>query len=111
MTLQPIVENALYHGIKNKRSGGKIVITAEDVMDSIRLVVQDNGMGMLAENLERVKGLIDGSIEPSEDNSGFGIANVSKRLKLNYGDNSSIKVESEYGIGTKVEILIPKQMN
>ncbi len=111
MTLQPIVENALYHGIKNKRSGGKIKIEASEVMDSIRLVVEDNGMGMMAEDLDRIRGLIDGRIKPSEDNSGFGIANVSKRLKLNYGEKSRINVTSEYGIGTKVEIYIPKQMS
>ncbi|MCR4746754.1 MAG: histidine kinase [Lachnospiraceae bacterium] len=111
MTLQPIVENALYHGIKNKRSGGKIVIKAAEVEDSIKLVVEDNGMGMLAENLERVRGLIDGTVAPSEDNSGFGIANVAKRLKLNYGEKTRINVNSEYGIGTKVEIFIPKQLN
>ena len=109
MTLQPIVENALYHGIKNKRSGGKITIDVEEFEDSIKISVKDNGIGMTDEELKRFKGLADGTIEPSEDNSGFGIANVAQRLRLYYGDDYGVRVFSQYGDGTDIEVVIPKQ--
>ena len=109
MTLQPIVENALYHGIKNKRSGGKITIDAVDLGDNIKIIVSDNGIGMTEEQLRQCMDLIEGRIEPDEDNAGFGMANVAERLRLNYGNDYGIKVYSNYGEGTRVEVVIPKQ--
>jgi two-component system sensor histidine kinase YesM len=108
LTLQPVVENALYHGIKNKRGGGKISLHAADEGNQIRLTVEDNGIGMDEKTLEHVRALIDGKVKPSEDNTGFGIANVSERMRLNYGPRYGMSIESEYGVGTKVDIIIPK---
>lgn len=109
MTLQPIVENALYHGIKNKRGGGTIVITGRDEGDRVCLSVADDGIGMDEERLRYLKSVIAGEIRPSEDNAGFGMANVAERMRLNYGSHCSIKVKSEYGKGSEMEIYIPKQ--
>lgn len=108
LTLQPLVENALYHGIKNKRGGGKISLYAAGEGGQIRLTVEDDGIGMDGETLAHVKALIDGKAKPSEDNTGFGIANISERMRLNYGPKYGILIHSEYGVGTKVEILIPR---
>lgn len=109
MTLQPIVENALYHGIKNKRSGGKITIDAVDLGENIKIIVSDNGMGMTEEQLQQCRDLVDGKADPDENNGGFGMANVAERLRLNYGDTYGIKIFSNYGEGTRVEVVIPKQ--
>lgn len=109
MTLQPIVENALYHGIKNKRGGGTIEISAREEGGYVYLTVGDDGMGMDEQSLSDLRDIIAGKIKPTADNTGFGMSNVAERMRLNYGRNCGIKVTSEYGVGTKVEIYIPKQ--
>ncbi|MCR5747244.1 MAG: histidine kinase [Lachnospiraceae bacterium] len=109
LTLQPVVENALYHGIKNKRGGGSISISAEDNGKNIRMIVQDTGIGMRDEELSAVKDIIDGKVRPSTDNTGFGMANIAERIRLNYGPEYGITLESEYEKGTSVYIVIPKK--
>ena len=108
MTLQPIVENALYHGIKNKRSMGKITISAREEGAGIAITVADDGIGMTADELDSLRQTIDGEIRPTEDNAGFGMANVAERLKKNFGESYGLTVESTYGEGTSVEVRIPK---
>lgn len=109
LALQPVVENALYHGIKNKRGMGEIQIRVEEKDEKdLLLTVEDDGIGMDGESLEHLRGIIAGEIRPAEDNSGFGMSNVAERLRLNYGEKASVFVDSEYGRGTKVQILIPK---
>ncbi|MCR4907456.1 MAG: sensor histidine kinase [Lachnospiraceae bacterium] len=109
MALQPVVENALYHGIKYKRDMGTIRIGIEDKGENLMLVVEDDGIGMKEEQLDRLRDLVSGKIQPEEDNSGFGIANVAERLRLNYGEGYGITFTSVFGEGTRVEILIPKR--
>ena len=108
MALQPIVENALYHGIKYKRSMGKITVCASDAGDNISIVVTDDGIGMDADELSDLRIAVSEG-HPNPDDSGFGMANVSERLRMNYGESYGLFVESEYGAGTTVEILIPKR--
>ena len=110
MTLQPVVENALYHGIKNKRGGGRISIIGREEGDYVFLTVKDEGMGMDEKTLENLKSIISGDIKPSADNTGFGMSNVAERMRLNYGNRCGINIRSEYGSGTEVEIFIPKQI-
>ena len=113
MTLQPIVENALYHGIKNKRGKGRIRISgASDQDRTIRLSVADNGIGMSAGKLAELRGLLDDPLVPqgeSEPDSGFGLLNVQRRLRLYYGPQYGIVLDSREGAGTTVEITIPVQ--
>ena len=107
MTLQPLVENSIYHGIKPKRGKGKILVEALRQGDRICLSVSDDGVGMTGEELERVrKGLY--KVEDQND-GGFGIANVFERIRLNYGDSYGLRVDSAVGKGTKVSIEIPVQ--
>ena len=109
MTLQPVVENALYHGIKNKRGGGRITVSGHEEGEYVFLTVHDEGMGMDEKTLAHLKGIIAGEIKPSADNTGFGMSNVAERMRLNYGARCGINIRSEYGTGTEVEIFIPKQ--
>ena len=109
MTLQPVVENALYHGIKNKRGGGRISITGSIEGDRVRLCVADTGIGMTREQLTELIRMVDG-VGPaaSADNSHFGLSNVAERLRLNYGESSGLVFKSTYSEGTQVEITIPR---
>ena len=111
LTLQPLVENSLYHGIKYKRAKGKIWIMGEmkrgelPEKDQILLCVQDNGVGMDEEELNRLREEISKPCKETE--KGFGLANVNERIRMNFGMEYGMTIESEKGGGTKVSIVIP----
>ncbi len=107
MTLQPLVENALYHGIKNKRGMGEILISASRSGNDTLIRVSDNGIGMKEEELAHLKKLAAGSEKVSQDNAGFGIANVAQRLRLNFGERYGLDIESTYGEGTQITVHTP----
>lgn len=105
ITLQPLVENALYHGIKNKRGKGRIEINGIFKDGNLILTIEDNGLGMKPERLMQV---IDGIYDNDENNKNFfGLYNVNKRIQLYYGTEFGIRMESTYGEGTRVEVIIP----
>ena len=85
LTLQPLVENALYHGIKNKRGLGHILVTGEQREETMIFRVRDDGMGMDEERLKDVREIISGELVDQNNPSGFGLFNVNQRLRLNYG--------------------------
>lgn len=107
MTLQPLVENALYHGIKNKRGMGLLKITAYRKDPFVCIEVADNGIGMKPEELENVRALASGRKEIQPDNTGFGIANAAQRLRLNFGEQYVIRIDSTYREGTTVTVYNP----
>jgi len=115
MTLQPIVENALYHGIKNKRGKGMIRISGQVQDHAILITVSDNGAGMSREQLEELTKRYKSEAEQemgdempgSRSISGYGLYNVEQRIRLFYGEDYGITIESEEGIGTSVTVRIP----
>ncbi len=117
--LQPIVENAIYHGIKNIPNKGQIDIKIyKDKFDKIRLTneskkdysiyfeVEDNGPGISEENLQKI---FDGKIkrDKKKKGSGIGVNNVNDRIKMYYGENYGLHIESELYEGTIVTIKLP----
>jgi Predicted signal transduction protein with a C-terminal ATPase domain len=102
LVLQPIVENALYHGIRAKGENGVIKITAKSIDDYIYLTVQDDGAGM---NEETIKMILDERMDV--DGSSFGVRGTIGRLRLFYGVQDVLRIESRVGYGTKVTIRIP----
>ena len=107
LTLQPLVENALYHGIKYKRAKGKITITGAMVNERIYLVVKDDGVGMDEEELQKLREEISRPCKETE--SGFGLANVNERIRMNFGAEYGMSVDSVKGEGTTVRIVIPAE--
>lgn len=107
LTLQPLVENALYHGLKNKRRLGRILVSAERAGDKVVLRVYDDGKGLTAERLAYVRKLIRGELEDYDSPSGFGLFNVEQRIRLNYGTAYGIELNSVYGEWTEVTVTIP----
>ena len=107
LTLQPIVENALYHGIKNKRGMGHINIVGKMKGEDIEFVVSDDGIGMTEDEVRRLKGIISGAIQDGRDDGGFGLFNVNQRLELNYGEEYGLNIESTYNVGTSIAVRIP----
>lgn len=105
ITIQPLVENALYHGIKNKRGQGKIRVYGK-LMDSYFLIfIEDNGIGITEERLLQVQQEIEKKDYPDKDI--YGLYNVNERIRLNFGEEYGIRIESVYGEGTKVTIKLP----
>ena len=107
LTLQPLVENALYHGIKPLRARGRVTISGHMHEDhTIHLTVEDNGVGMQPEELEQLRR--DIALPCSDENAaGFGMANVNERIRLNFGKQYGLSIDSAPGQGTKIEIVIP----
>lgn len=105
LTLQPVVENALYHGIKYKRAKGCIHIHGEKEGEIIRLTVRDDGVGMNEEELAQLRKEIEKPCQETE--KGFGLANVNERIHMYFGYEYGMKIKSVKGEGTTVEIVIP----
>ena len=108
LLLQPLVENALYQGIKNKRQGGMITVrVTQPAADEVLLEVEDNVIGIAPEKLAKIQGLLASDADEMQSDGGFGIENVQKRVKLYYGQPYGLSIRSEMGVGTCVTILIP----
>ena len=108
LILQPLVENAIYHGIKNKREGGTIFVRARpNNANEVLFEVEDNGIGFAPEKLIQIQDeLADNSGEIKQE-SGFGLGNVNHRLKLYYGMQYGLSIKSKYQGGTCVTFVIP----
>jgi len=109
--LQPLVENALYHGIKNTRTTGNVRISGREEEAKIILTVEDSGSGMSHEKLTELLNMFDSdmSSQTGSSSSSYGLRNVNQRLKLEYGNHYKLQIESELGRGTRVIIKIPKE--
>ena len=105
ITIQPLVENALYHGIKNKRGLGIIIISVSKGEDSLLVKVEDNGIGMSEERLLQVVEGIKHKT-PNEKNM-YGLYNVNERIRLNFGEEYKISISSIYKEGTIVSVNLP----
>jgi two-component system sensor histidine kinase YesM len=111
LILQPLVENALYHGIKNKRQGGTISVRARRKGENeVLLEVEDDGIGFTPEKLAQLRTELDDDSGDIKLESGFGIGNVNKRIRLYYGKPYGLSVQSEYTTGTCVTLVIPAKM-
>lgn len=106
-TLQPIVENAIYHGLELKSGKGCVTITAGFVGEDIKIIVKDDGMGIKKEVLTALKSDLEGQESANGRKARIGIKNVHQRLKLNFGNKYGLTFESEEGFGTQVEVLLP----
>ncbi len=101
LMLQPLVENAIYHGIKAKRGRGFIRIIGRKEQGYILFAVEDTGIGMTEEKLQE---LTSGLRNPANA-GGYGLRNVDQRLRLYYG--AGLQIDSEYGKGTRVSFMLP----
>lgn len=105
LTLQPLVENSLYHGIKYKRAKGTILVSGQLIDGKVHFRVKDTGVGMEPGELEKLRSEI---IKPCKDTEkGFGLANVNERIRMNFGLEYGMHIDSAPGEGTCVEIVIP----
>lgn len=104
--LQPIIENAVYHGLKPKGKDGQLKIMGYGRDDAIEFIVADNGVGMSAEKL----GILNERLKEADymGESHIGLYNINKRIKIIFGEEYGIRVESEMNTGTKTVVTLPK---
>ncbi|WP_059052024.1 sensor histidine kinase [Paenibacillus senegalimassiliensis] len=105
LIIQPLVENAVVHGVENKEDGVKVVVSIRRLEEMLEVSVKDNGMGMTPERLEEVRESIMAS-EESEKNR-IGLRNVYQRLVLTYGEKHGLNMDSRYGEGTLIIFTLP----
>jgi two-component system sensor histidine kinase YesM len=106
LTLQPIVENAIVHGLSDKIGMGKIRIIGTKQEGKIELKVEDNGCGISQEKLKEFRE--QGNI--ARNHRGIGVNNVNQRIRLFFGEQYGLRFTSEVGKGTRVTILLPEQL-
>lgn len=106
LTLQPLAENAIYHGAKEKRGRSSIRIRAErEESGDIILTVEDSGIGMKPERLAQMRKSLSGG-----EREGFGLAAVNDRIRLYFGEGYGLTIESEYGKGTRVAVRLSENI-
>jgi len=120
MTLQPIIENAIYHGIKNKRGLGKICVSCYlENEHYIIIKVEDNGIGITPERLQEIQinlqtyqqsTTAELEKQVQEHNGGFGLFNVHQRLRLYFGEPCGVMLHSVYGEGASISLRIPRKL-
>ena len=103
LIIQTLVENAIIHGMEGKKEHGKILIRTRREAEFLNVEVTDNGMGMDSEKLNLIRASINSMGMESES----GLRNVQKRIKLYYGNQYGIKIDSEKGAGTSIYVKIP----
>lgn len=111
MILQPIVENAVKHGIRNIERTGEILLKVDSYDDHLMIIVKDNGIGMTESKINEI---LSGNMNASDtdaDSTGIGLNNVISRLRLYYDKNDLLTIYSN-GVnqGTEVRIVIPKKL-
>ena len=105
--LQPIVENAIGHGIELKKGKGCVTISAEEYEDDLRIIVEDDGIGIPEDTLIKIKT----ALNSEQDKSGktrIGLRNVHQRLILQFGSKYGLTIDSHEGKGTRVNVLLPR---
>ena len=102
LTLQPLVENALYHGIKLKRGPGRIYVVGQAQGEDILLQVTDDGAGMSPERLEELTKALD-----QGERVGFGLSTVHERVRLFFGPPYGLSISSQQGVGTTISVRVP----
>jgi len=112
MILQPIVENAIYHGLERKLGNGNLIISASAINDILQITIHDDGKGIPEDELSELlaqmeKEILSSYHNKNEETRSTGIINVHKRIKLYYGESYGLKIYSKLNEGTTVTIEIP----
>lgn len=114
LILQPLVENAVIHGLEGKLDGGQVKILIENSEDTLFLRVRDNGLGMSEEETDRLNEILSGGSRQSGSEKGkrggIALRNVNSRIRLMFGDDYGMKIYSKEGVGTECCLTMPLMM-
>ncbi|WP_256759755.1 sensor histidine kinase [Cohnella sp. WQ 127256] len=107
LILQPIVENALIHGLRNKESPGRIILRADKFDNMLTITVKDNGSGLAPDTLKQIQGKLAGIPITAEKEGGYGLLNIHDRIQLSFGPNYGLSIDSIPEQGTCITLLLP----
>lgn len=102
LLIQPLVENSVVHGLEGSTGGGTVKVVARLADSTLRIAVEDDGVGIPPERLDGIRRSFEG-----QEAERIGLCNVHQRLQLTYGDASGLRIESVPGAGTRIEFHIP----
>ena len=109
LTLQPVIENAILHGINSYKTGGMITLRAVETTDQLKIYIRDNGVGIATEELRKInERLASGYESTGEQHDGIALYNINRRIKLTYGRQYGLRIYSTVDVGTNVTICLPK---
>lgn len=106
LILQPVVENAIYHGLKPLSNKGLLTVKGSVLDQFVELEVTDNGLGMSPQELQKLQDSLNSEV--IRENRHIGLSNVNQRLKLYFGEESGVFIRSQEGMGTSVTVRFPK---
>lgn len=110
MTIQPLLENAIYHGVKEKAGRGVVEVIGKDLGDAMTFSIYDNGTGIDPESLEQLRAYLASDIgDTTPRNASFGMYSVNRRIHLLYGSQYGLRVDSAAGEYTIITLNLPKQ--
>ena len=104
MIIQPLIENAIYHGLSECSGNGKIIIQGQKIDNKLLLSISDNGIGIDESTLDSLNDYIN---DRNNDFKGIALRNINRRLKLNYGDNYGLEIFSLQRKGTSMVLTLP----
>ncbi len=112
LSIQPLIENAIYHGIKDKGDFGKIKVYTKSFKDYYLIIVYDDGLGISKDKIEKInkgfsQNLIENESELINENSGYGMNNVNSRIKIYFGEEYGLFAESAENVYTKMIVKLP----
>lgn len=112
MTLQPLVENAVFHGIERKRGKGTIRIAAHSELEGVHLTVSDDGVGISDARLGELRAKLNWQLHrevwpDSAAEGGIGVRNVYTRYAIRFGERMSFRIDSQKGVGTRITLILP----
>jgi two-component system sensor histidine kinase YesM len=111
LTLQPIVENAVFHGLEPKLGGGLVSIILQATPERLLITVSDNGVGMEDDHVHELNDKLRGAsldyVRENKQKGGIALLNVNNRIKLLFGDEYGVYLYSKLGVGTDVELTLP----
>ena len=110
LIIQPVVENAVKHGLRPNKGPGEVVVQAKQNMDFLEITVMDNGVGINKERLEEVQALLKSDARIAEEDikgMSIGVKNVSDRIKHLYGNEYGLEIDAYEGMGTIVKFWLP----
>lgn len=107
LMLQPFVENSILHGFKGKELGGKILIQGEGYKEFLKITIEDNGCGMTEEKKNVIREILENPMIAKQREVGIGISNVITRMRMYYGDDFQVKLDTKEGEGSRFVFILP----
>ncbi|WP_246369744.1 sensor histidine kinase [Saccharibacillus deserti] len=110
LLVQPVVENYILHGFRPLDEDNRIEVRAESAAGRLTIAVEDNGTGIAPERLAEIRLMLEGGAPvPDKEHRSIGLINVHERIRMNYGEDYGVSVESKEGTGTTVRMVLPAE--